>query len=108
MAQYGSEVLAIELADLLESARPATLLRDRVRLDRRDVGRRIDRLTRAVKVELVDHDLDETVASDLVRAAYDLRHAVEGARPVPFTDQVRLPWVRACETATALRAATRI
>jgi hypothetical protein len=108
MAQFGSEVLAIELANLLDSARPVPLLRDRVRVDKSEIVRRTDRLTKAVRVEVADHGLDEAVGVDLLQAADDLRYAASHAYLIPLTDQVRLPRARASEVATALRAAARL
>jgi hypothetical protein len=108
MAQYGSEVLAIELANLLDTARPVPLLRDCVRVDRHEIDDRIDRLTRAVRVEIADHGLDEEVGSDIVHAADDLRYATSHAYPVPLTDQIRLPRARASSVARALRAAASL
>lgn len=108
MAQYGSEVLAIELADLLDTARPVPILRDCVRVDRHEIEQRIERLTRAVHVEVADHGLDEAVGSDLVRAADELRYAASHAYPIPLTDQIRLPRARASVVARALRAATAL
>jgi hypothetical protein len=107
MAQYGSEVLAVELANLLDAARPVPLLRDRVRLGRREVDDRIDQLAKAVRVEVSDHGLDETVGFDLLRAADDLRYAARRAHPIPLSGQVRLPRERASQVATALRDAAR-
>jgi len=104
MAQYGSEVLAVELATLLDRARPVPLLGDRVRVDRREIDRRVARLTKAVEVEVADHGLDRAVGADLVNAADDLRSAASHAHPIPLTDQVRLPRSRASELAGALRA----
>lgn len=108
MAQYGSEVLALELAAVLDRARPAGLSGDRVRVDKRDVARRIDRLTKAVRVEVAGHGLDETVGSHLVQAADDLRSAAIDGHPLALTGRVRLPRARASEVATALRAATQL
>jgi hypothetical protein len=108
MAQYGSEVLAIELANLLDTARPVPLLRDCVRVDKHEIDDRLDRLARAVQVEIADHGLDEAVASDIVRAADDLRYAATHAYPIPLTDQIRLPRARASNAARALRAAATL
>jgi hypothetical protein len=107
MAQYGSEVLAVELATLLDRARPVPLLRDCVRVERREINARIARLTRAVGVEVADHGLDPAVGSDLVQAAERLRLAAGHAHPIPLTDQVRLPLSRASELASALRSAAQ-
>jgi hypothetical protein len=106
MAQYGSEVLALELATVLDRARPAPLSGDRVRVDKREITRRIDRLKKAVRVEVAGHGLDETVAARLVEAADDLRRATAETHALPLTGRARLPRARASEVARALRAAT--
>jgi hypothetical protein len=108
MAQYGSEVLALELAAVLEHARPARLSGDRVRVDRRDVARRIDRLTKAVRVEVDGHGLDEAVGSHLVRAADELRSAAIDRHSLGLTGRVSLRRSTASGVATALRAATQL
>jgi len=107
MAQYGSEVLAGELANLLDAARPVHLHRDRVRLDRREINHRIERLARAVRVEVADHGLDETIGCELLRAADDLRQAAGHAHPAPLSGRLRLQRTRASEVASALRTAAR-
>jgi hypothetical protein len=108
MAQYGSEVLALELASVLDRARPAPLSGDRVHVDKRDVALRIDRLTKAVRVEVANHGLDETVGAHLVKAADDLRFDTIDAHPIHLGARVRLPRARAAEVAAALRAATQV
>jgi hypothetical protein len=108
MAQYGSEVLAIELANLLDAAHPLPLVRDRVRVDRREIDHRVRRLTKAVEVEVAGFGLDTTVASDLTRAAAGVRDAISDANPIPLTDQVRLPRARAAAAAAALRTAAAL
>jgi hypothetical protein len=108
MAQYGSEVLALELATVLDCARPSPLSSDRVHVDKRDIARRIDGLTKAVSVEIASHGLDETVGSHLVKAANDLHNETVDAHPIHLTNRVRLPRATACEVAAALRAATQL
>jgi hypothetical protein len=108
MAQYGSEVLAIELANLLDHARPVPLLRDRVRVDKHDILMRVNRLATAVQVEVANHGLERTVGSGLVVAADNLRDEARHAYPIPLTDQVRLPRARAAELASALRSAAQV
>jgi hypothetical protein len=107
-SQEGSGVLAMRLADLLENARPVPLLRDRVRVDRREVYRLVETVNESMRSEVADHQLDKAAAYDLMQATNDLREAVTTAYPVPLTDQVRLPRGRAIELAWALRAAARL
>ena len=51
-ARAGSGAFAIELADVLEGARPIRLFRDRVRVDGRDLRRLVKALEQAVAVEV--------------------------------------------------------
>ncbi len=97
--------MAAVLADLLDNARPVPLLRDRIRVGRREVDRRLDQLVSAVRAEVADHTLDKTAGFDLLQAAEDVREARIHAYPIPLTDQVRLPRARAAEMAASLRAA---
>ena len=97
--------MAAGLADLLDNARPVPLLRDRIRVGRREVDRRLDQLVSAVRAEVADHSLDKTAGFDLLQAAEDVRDARIHAYPIPLTDQVRLPRARAAEMAASLRAA---
>ena len=97
--------MAAGLADLLDNARPVPLLRDRIRVGRREVDRRLDQLVSAVRAEVADHSLDKTAGFDLLQAAEDVREARIHAYPIPLTDQVRRPRARAAEMAASLRAA---
>ncbi|MEA2371803.1 MAG: hypothetical protein QOH12_2197 [Solirubrobacteraceae bacterium] len=71
------------LADLLDNARPVPLLRDRIRVDRREIDRRLDQLVNAVRAEVADHSLDKTAGFDLLQAAEDVRNARIHAYPIP-------------------------
>ena len=106
IGEHESAVMATELADLLDDARRVPLLRDRVRVDRRELDRRLDQLITAVRAEVADHRLDKTAGFDLLQAAEDVRDARMHAYPIPLTDEVRLPRARAAEMAAALRAAS--
>jgi hypothetical protein len=103
-----SGLLAMRLAELFENARRVPLLRDRVRVDKREVYRLVESIQEAVRAEAGDSRLDSTAGSDLHRATTDVQEAVKDAYPVPFTDQVRLPSERVTELANALRAAARL
>jgi hypothetical protein len=107
VADDGSEAIASELADLLDGAPRVPLLRDRVRVDRREVDRRLERLAEAVRSEVADHRLEKIVGYDLLQAAEAVRRARRHADPIPLTDQVRLPRSQAFEMARALRVASQ-
>jgi hypothetical protein len=83
------------------------LLRDRVRVDRREIDRQLERLAEAVRSEVADHRLDKVAGYDLLQAGEAVRCARWNAYPILLTDQVRLPGSGAAEMATALRAASR-
>jgi hypothetical protein len=106
IGENGSAAIATGLADLLDNARPVPLLRDRVRVDRREIDRRLDELVNAVRAEVADHSLDKTAGFDLLQTAADVRDARMHAYPIPLTDQIRLPRARAAEMAASLRAAS--
>jgi hypothetical protein len=107
VAGNGSQTIANELADLLDGAPPVPLLRDRVRVDRREIDRQLERLAEAVRSEVADHRLDKVAGYDLLQAGEAVRCARRNAYPIPLTDQVRLPGSGAAEMATALRAASQ-
>src|SRR3954447_8725366 len=94
-----------QLAELFDHARPMPLMRDRVRIDKRDT----DALAAAIDGEIRDavergtlsREAGYNVLSVTTRVRKDLRNAY----PVPLTDQVRISRSQAAELGRALRAA---
>jgi hypothetical protein len=52
--------------------------------------------------------LDEATAYDVTTALAEVRHAVRNAKPVPLTDEVRVPVDEARRLGAALRKAARV
>jgi hypothetical protein len=100
----GARAAGLELAELLENARPIPL-RDQVRLDKEAVYALVDAIDAAVRSGVGDRRLESDSGSDLLEAAGAAREAVLNAKPVPLTDQVRLRGAQAAGLAAALRRA---
>jgi hypothetical protein len=101
--EFQSTALAERLASLLEAARPMPLTRSQVRVDKRAVYRLVAELRPAVRAEETAGRIKAAVAFSILSAADDVHDAVFNARPVPLTDQVRLPRERVYDLALVLR-----
>jgi hypothetical protein len=88
-----------ELAALLERARPMPLMRNRVRVDKRDA----EALIIAIQQTLSGGPEDAMTA-----AADGIRDALRRASPVPLTDQVRIVPTEARALAHALLVAAEL
>lgn len=98
-----SEPPTARLIRLLETARRMPLMRDHVRLDCVEVLKLVDTIAGPASASGKRAAAD--AAGDAERPA-DLeavRQAVLRARPIPFTDQVRLPAKEVAELADRLR-----
>jgi hypothetical protein len=84
------------LAALLEQARPMPLMRNRVRVDRKDAEALIDAIQQA-------HAGNRGEA--VTAATTKIRVALGDSFPVPLTDQVRIDRAQALALAQALRSA---
>jgi hypothetical protein len=94
-----------QLAELFEHARPIPLMRERVRIDKRDA----DDLAAAIDGEVRDAvdrgTLDKEAGYNVLSATTQMREVLRNAYPVPLTDQVRIPRSQAADLGRALRAA---
>jgi hypothetical protein len=100
---FQSTALAKRLASLLEAARPMPLGRRQVRVDEGAVYRLVAELRVAVRADEADGTITAAAAFGILSAADDVHDAVFNAKPVPLTDQVRLPRDRVHDLALVLR-----
>jgi hypothetical protein len=79
------------------------LSRSQVRVDKRAVDRLVAELRAAVRAEETAGRIKAAAAFSILSAADDVHDAVFNARPVPLTDEVRLPRERVHDLALILR-----
>ena len=94
---------AERLAAVLERAPRIPLARRFVRIDRPDSLELTYTLEALVREAVGDGRLARERAHDILVAASGVRELVWSGRPVPFTEQVRIPVERAAQAAAALR-----
>jgi hypothetical protein len=101
-----TEVLAGQLADLLDEARAIPFMPNRVRVDRVKLCRLVDQIDEGFGNHVLDRTR-ESRGENVLQAANDLRKAIKHARTIPFTDQIRLPRELTAQLAKSLRVHSR-
>jgi hypothetical protein len=96
---------ATKLADLLERAPAMPLMRERVRVDKRDAYDLATVLGAEVRDAVDNGRLGKDAAYDVLSLTMQMQEELRNAHPVPLTDQVRVPRSRASDLAQALRVA---
>jgi len=91
------------LIQILETAPPVPLLRDRVRVDRVEVLTLVARITSPVNGHRTADEPTPTASPDRAVVLDAVRQAVWSAHRIPLTDQVRMPAAVAAALANRLR-----
>jgi hypothetical protein len=88
------------LVELLDRPKPMPVLHDRVRVDKQDAERLIERILRGAQGA-------DGASADISEAALSVREELRDAKPVPLTYQVRLRTAACRDLADLMRRAAQ-